>query len=487
MNAIATAVPARSWSTYQQAIFDFVENGVGNALVEAVAGSGKTTTIVEALKRVQGSSIFLAFNKAIAAELAERGVNARTFHSLCFSPVMRSTGAKAIDVNKLRRIIVDNLTDKDVQTYGAFINKMVGLARQAGVGCVIEDSEQVWLDIADHHDLEVDGGDMARGVFLARRLLQASNESPELDFDDLLYRAVLDGISLPRFDWVFVDEAQDTNAIQRAILRKLCHAGTRIVAVGDPAQAIYGFRGADSESLNLIAEEFSAVRLPLTVSYRCPGAVVEFARRWVSHIEAAPAAPAGVVSRLGEEWNGGMFEPTDLVVCRTTKPLVSLAYRMLRAGQGVRIMGREIGQGLQNLITKLNAKGVDALTAKIHAWSERESQKALSKGNDAKVAAIQDQADCILCLIESLSETDRTVPALLRLLDTLFADVRGVTTLATIHKAKGLEADRVYWLNSSQCPSKWAKKDWQVQQEHNLCYVAATRAKAELYLIEEKR
>ena len=42
MNAIATAVPARSWSTYQQAIFDFVENGTGNAIVEAVAGSGKS-------------------------------------------------------------------------------------------------------------------------------------------------------------------------------------------------------------------------------------------------------------------------------------------------------------------------------------------------------------------------------------------------------------------------------------------------------------
>ena len=74
---------------------------------------------------------------------------------------------------------------------------------------------------------------------------------------------------------------------------------------------------------------------------------------------------------------------------------------------------------------------------------------------------------------------------LIRTIERLFEDKRGVTTLATIHKAKGLEANTVYWLNSSQCPSKYARQDWQKQQEANLCYVAATRAKRELVLIEE--
>jgi len=488
MNAVTNAVAAatRSWSPYQSAIFDFVENGTGNAVVEAVAGSGKTTTLVEAFNRIKGNAVFLAFGKAIATELVSRGVNAKTFHSLCFSPVLRFCGINNIDKDKLRRIIADNLTDADVRTYGAFINELVKLAREAGVGCLVEDSEQVWLDIAEHHDLEVEG-DMARAIHLARRLLQASNESPECDFTDLLYRSVLEGISLPKFDFVFVDEAQDTNAIQRAILRKISHAGTRIVAVGDPRQAIYGFRGADSRSLDLITEEFNAIRLPLTVSYRCPKSVVAFARQWVSHIESAPAAAEGVVGNLGTEWNGAMFDPTDLIICRTTKPLVALAYRMLRSGQGCKILGKSIGEGLQRLITRMNAKGIDALVEKLRKWEEREVEKAKARGNEAKIAAIQDQAESILCLIESLPETDRTVPALLRLLDTIFDQERGVTTLATIHKAKGLEADRVYWLNSSQCPSKWARKDWQKEQEANLCYVAATRAKQELYLIEEAR
>ena len=66
----------------------------------------------------------------------------------------------------------------------------------------------------------------------------------------------------------------------------------------------------------------------------------------------------------------------------------------------------------------------------------------------------------------------------------LFAEGAGKVTLATIHKAKGLEAKRVFWLNSSDCPSKWARQEWQVQQEMNLCYVATTRAQEELVLIE---
>ncbi|HEY3473413.1 MAG TPA: ATP-binding domain-containing protein, partial [Anaerolineales bacterium] len=58
---------------------------------------------------------------------------------------------------------------------------------------------------------------------------------------------------------------------------------------------------------------------------------------------------------------------------------------------------------------------------------------------------------------------------------------------STIHKAKGLEADKVFWLNSSKCPSPWARQPWQLQQEYNLCYVATTRAKTTLVLIEEKQ
>lgn len=477
-----------TWSPLQQNIFEFVESGKGNAIVEAVAGSGKTTTIVEALKRVRGNSIFLAFNKSIAEELKKRGVNARTFHSLTYSPVTQHKGVRDIQMDKLRKLCDAKLNGEEAIMYSAFLCKLVGLGRQAGIGCLIPDVTQNWLDLCVHHDLEPehDRADFGRALDLASELLRWSNEAPTVDFDDLLYLAVKDGLSLPKFDFIFVDEAQDTNAIQRALLRKIMKPTSRVVAVGDPGQAIYGFRGADSESLNLIAEEFEAVRLPLSISYRCPVNVVSYAQQWVDHIEAAPGAPEGIVENLGFKWDNTIFAANDLVVCRKTAPILVLAYSLLRSRVPVMVMGREIGQGLKSIINKMNAKGVDHLVSKLEGYRDREVEKAVAKKDDAKVEAIEDRINAILCLIDSMPETSRTVPALLQTIDQLFADKQSAVVLSTIHKAKGLEADRVFWLDRSSCPATWARQEWQKQQEINLCYVAATRAKKALYLLDLK-
>lgn len=480
----------KTWSPYQQAIFSFIENGTGNAIVEAVAGSGKSTTIVEGMNRLPAgkSAIFLAFNKSIAEELKARGVNARTFHSLTYSPVTQFKKVRTVEMNKLRTLVTTKCSGEDSVAYGAFMCKLVGLARQAGIGFLTPDTYENWLALVDHHDLEleVEGATIRRGIELSWSLLQWSNEANMVDFDDLLYLAVKEGLVLPKFDFVFVDEAQDTNAIQRALLRKILKPTSRIVAVGDPAQAIYGFRGADSNSLNLIAEEFNCVRLPLTVSYRCPTSVVEYARRWVSHIEPSATAPAGEVLDKDQDWKITDFVAGDLVICRTTRPLVSLAYQFLRERIPATVLGREIGTGLKSLINRLRPANIDDLEIKLGSWFNREVEKAISRQQDSKVASLDDKVGAIQCLIDGLPETDRTVQSLLNVIDSLFSEtVKGVT-LCTIHKAKGLEADRVYWLNRSQCPSKWAKQEWQMQQEDNLCYVAATRAKKSLVIIEEK-
>lgn len=490
MSSVQQAVSsAIAYSEYQLNLFGDAAVGKGNRIVRAVAGSGKTTTGVQMTKRVKGSHIYLAFNKAIATELSARGVNGRTFHSVCYTVVTKHKGVRTVDADKLRRICDAKLSGDDGAMYGSFIQRMVGLARNAGLGFLVPDTEQAWIEIAEHHDLEPDSelADFGKGIELAQQLLVWSNESPMVDFDDLLYIAVKDGLTLTKFDNVFVDEAQDTNAIQRALIRKMMKDTSRLFAVGDEAQAIYGFRGADSESMQLIKDEFDCTEMPLTVTYRCPTKVVEFAQKYVSHIEAAPNAPEGAVEDWEYDWKPTDFAANDMVVCRTTAPVITLAYRMLKARVPCRVMGREIGQGLKSLIKKMNARTLDQLEQKLQAWSEREVEKCRAKKADAKAEAIQDKADAILCLIDGLDENEQTIPALYTVIDKLFGDAINVVTLCTIHKSKGLEADRVFWLNSSQCPAKWAKQDWQVQQERNLCYVAITRAKQTLVLIEAPR
>jgi len=481
------------WSEFQEAIFAHVENPEGgNLIVEAVAGSGKTTTIVEATKRCGDARvIFLAFNKSIATELKSRGVNARTFHSLVFNPALNLRGVRDATTDKMYKLTdsdAGHWEDKDARLYAKFVRKLVGLAKGVGIGCLLEDTESEWVALADHHDMELesDAADFATAIEWSRKFLRISNASKMVDFDDMLYLCVKEGVSLPKFDWVFVDEAQDTNPIQRAILRKIMRDGSRLVAVGDPAQAIYGFRGADSESLAMIASEFNATTLPLSVSYRCAQSVVNYARQWVGHILPASTAPEGTVDTMAD-WTLDMLAPADLVVCRNTKPLIALGYKMLKARKPVRIRGKEIGEGLVKLIEKQRAKGIDRLVEKLSAFRDREVEKAIAAKQPAKAAAVADKVDAILCLIDSLDENARTIPALLDIIRTLFEDVRNATTLCTIHKSKGLEATRVFWLDRSLCPSKWATQEWQKKQERNLCYVAVTRAKSALVIVESDR
>lgn len=482
------------WSSFQTSIFAFVETGTGNAIVEAVAGSGKSTTIVEAMKLVRGHAIFLAFNKSIADELKKKGVNARTFHSLCFGVVLNSMKA-TLEQDKLKKLLKENIsldsgpdtmTSQEERLYGAFAMRLVGLAKQVGMGFLTKDTFDAWVDICAHHDIEPESemAELERGIQIARMLLNWSNaDRDRVDFDDMLYIAVRDRLRLPTFDFVFVDEAQDTNMIQREILRMIMRPNARMIAVGDPAQAIYGFRGADARSLSLIGEEFDAVTLPLSISYRCSKSVVKYAQQWVDHIMAAETAPEGEVNRRACDWSPEDFSPNDLVVCRKTAPLISLAFKCIRFNVPAQVMGRDIGQGLKALIKKMNAPNIDRLGEKLVAYQEREVAKARKDDDEKKIESIQDKVGSLLFLIDALREDRRNLQGLEAGIDYLFKDKQNAVKLATIHKAKGLEAETVWWLDYDQCPAQWARQPWQKQEEIHLCYVAATRAKLVLNLI----
>jgi superfamily I DNA/RNA helicase len=101
-----------------------------------------------------------------------------------------------------------------------------------------------------------------------------------IDFDDMLWLPVILGHKFSTLDWLFVDEAQDTNDIQIEILERSLGHSSRFVAVGDPHQAIYGFRGANSDALDKIVARFACRTLPLSVSYRCSKAVVAEAQKF---------------------------------------------------------------------------------------------------------------------------------------------------------------------------------------------------------------
>ena len=500
-------------SEHQAAIFEAIANvRSGSLIVKSVAGSGKTTVIKNALRYMQAGAAVqgLAFNveaannlKTALSEVMEadgaaryKGVRMGTFHSVGMGAIRRYLNLPDAQVsvksNKCRTLLRDRVQEDEFELYSSFVCKLVGLAKGEGIGCIQADSEDNWYRIIDHHGMYLDSVDatIERAVDLAQKLLALSNkraQTGELDFDDQLYMVEMWNLRLWQNDIVFVDEAQDTNPIRRALVRRMLKPRGRVVAVGDPRQSIYGFTGASTDAMELIAAQFRTRELPLTVSYRCARSVVRQAQSWVEYIEPSSFADEGEVKHnvpLAEAL--ATLQQSDAVLCRQTNPLVTLAYRIIASGRAARVAGKEIGEGLVNLIMLQRARGIDALIEKLNAWRDREVAKLLKKEDEAAAEGLRDRVECIMIIIKNLPETKRTIPGLVEHITTLFTDDKSsnALTLSTVHKAKGQEWNRVAILEPSLMPSKAARQDWQLQQEENLMYVAATRAKQTLLYLE---
>lgn len=280
-------------SPEQASFFTFLVNDDRSAVLSAVAGSGKTTTIVEGCRLLPKgvSARFLAFNKSIADTLATRlpaTVPASTFHSAWFSSLQRHLPSRPkVDKDKVREIFKQSVNRHDFELYFKFVCRLVGYAKSVGLGTLlVEDRPTEWQRLISHFNLFLDSDDADEAVAIryAQETLASSNSAlKSIDFDDMLYLPLLKNITCDKTNFVFVDEAQDLNGVQRELLKRMLpkplYTVSRLIAVGDPHQAIYGFRGADNDSLDILQNDFNAVRLPLSVSYRCSKAVVGEAQR----------------------------------------------------------------------------------------------------------------------------------------------------------------------------------------------------------------
>lgn len=483
-----------TWSPQQAAFIDWAINGKGSCVLEAVAGSGKTTTVLAAATQMSGKIAILAYNNKIAAEIKGKvedlgiswqQVNAGTVHSFGFKALRKFWPNVQVDEKKVDAIIEELAPESP---FGPIVKQLVSLAKQSAVGVIhrMHDTK-IWEHIVDHFDLLDDpftSEDTPDIIALAIRVLKASNAmTGVVDFDDMVYLPLVLPCKHFRYNAVFVDEAQDTNPARRELVKRLMMPGARLIAVGDKHQAIYGFTGADNDSLDLIVRDFNAICMPLTVTYRCPKNIVAFAQQWVSHIQAADTAIDGEVSsamlpEIIEKLRGEQAA----ILCRNVKPLVSVAFKLIKARIACRIEGRDIGKGLIKLATKWKS-------AKLIATYEEKLEKHLEnsrrnfKDKPMKLQMIEDQCEVIkLIMSQCRAENKERMTDVVDWLNEMFADdvVSGIV-LSTIHKSKGREWKNVYWLDRARTlPSRYAEKQWQLEQEANLCYVAATRAEERL-------
>ena len=504
-------------SPQQQDVLDWVQKDTGSLNLLARAGCGKTSTLLLAARVAKGEVAVLSYNKSIAEEIKVKvakanlsNVRASTVHSVGFSAWRRIAPKVVVDDKKVDKIIASLSVEKGdfYDRNGSTIAKLVSLAKQCAFGFLVPATEEVaWFQLADHHDIGEDVADvdsLEDVVEASIRIFQVSltRDREVIDFDDMILAPLVHNAVVRTVDWVFMDEAQDTNAARRALALKMLKPQTgRLIAVGDDRQAIYGFTGADSDAMDLIKKELHSKELYLTVTYRCPKAVVAEANKIVPDLQAHESAPVGTFSGLRTKDGNGrpwfVANPpaiTSAILCRNTKPLVEQAYTMIRHGMGCRVEGREIGEGLVKLITRCSrgVSRIETLVTKLEAYRDREVQKWLAKGKETRAQAVADQVDTVLVLVERLCQDDSKteIRGLVSFIRSLFGDTKPgetprVVTLSTIHKSKGREWPTVYILDRANLlPSKWARKDWQKNQEANLEYVAITRAQRELIDLE---
>jgi hypothetical protein len=236
--------------------------------------------------------------------------------------------------------------------------------------------------------------------------------------------------------------------------------------------------------------------LPLSISYRCPRNVVDYARQLVPTIEAneANTNEGNVLFDVSLD----DAEDGDMILCRNNAPLVQVYNEFLKLGKKAYIRGKDIGSNMKKLVqstrqSKINADcREDGLFVRLYDDLFTTRNKIMEKSAiDAKTAMKSPIIDAKLDMIkalEVLSEGINTTDELIEKINEIFPkkDKKDGISLSTIHKAKGLEANNVFIVCRSLMPSKSAKKDWEVQQEHNLMYVAYTRAKDKLCFVDEK-
>jgi superfamily I DNA/RNA helicase len=306
---------------------------------------------------------------------------------------------------------------------------------------------------------------------------------------------------------ILVHNCQDLSKVQQELALR---SGKRLIFVGDKKQSIYSFAGSDSKSMESLHERLgNSPRglqvIPLTVTRRCGKAIVKEAQAYVPAFEAHESNPEGVITEAlytlqktvdgleelpWEKTYGPLVKAGDMVLCRHNAPLVSQCFKFLKRGIKANIQGRDVGQGLSSLIRKLAGKEYDGgdkpmpiaeFVGKLDDWlhAEIDKEQAKKHPNENRIVGLQDKVDCILAFSDGVTNTTQ----ILSKIDSVFTDDRkspGVR-FSSGHKAKGLEARRVFILDPIALRFQRKKQaDWEREQNNNLRYVMITRAIEEL-------
>lgn len=499
-------------SPYQKSIFNEIEHGSGNMVVTAAAGSAKTTTIENCLRFIPSDKrkLFLAFNVSTVEKLKSEikntnGTRIMTFHGLG-NRILRENGIiteeTMIDEFKYSRYIKANINTLTAYgeseslgieriSYIANITSLVNYCRYYMAMRVreIKDVAEIYgiVPVRDEYDV-------VRNV-----LIWGKENISSIDHTDMIWLPNILNLATKKylFDFIFIDEAQDTTLAHQDMVDKCFKRGCRFVAVGDPKQQINVWCGATEKAIERYESRPNTKKMKLPVSYRCPKKVVEVAKEFSEDIVAADWAIDG---EINVDVSANLAKPGDMVLCRIISKLIEQYMTYLRNNKKAYLKGSDaVRSTYLDLIGGINAKRIDArclttngLIPQLYKLYFDRLELIKERMNiDEEEAMYHYEALNLFDNIEAikvLSEGLETVDELVDKINTIFnGDENDAIILSTVHKAKGMEADNIFILCPSLMPSRLATKEWEIQAEKNLMYVAVTRAKKTLNMIKEEQ
>ncbi|MFH0767441.1 MAG: ATP-dependent helicase [Bacillota bacterium] len=368
----------------------------------ASAGSGKTRVIVERIKYLieQGVDptkiLAITFTRKAAFEMKQRTkneeVNIHTFHQFCYLKLIENS-------NQTIKIIEEEtlpFTKIELLEVTKYKNSIYTLPKP-----------KVYNTYQTH--LKTNG---------------------IKDFDDLLldfYQLIRKVTHTYLYDYIFIDEFQDTNHLQYAVLGKLVRPQTSVLAVGDPDQSIYHFRGASSKIIYKFINDYQAKLYTLSVNYRSNQTIITHANR--------------LIKQNNRRYQKYLI-PNDL----SNQPVYHLCF-FNEIEEAITLL--ELIRNLQKVIR------FDKDIAILYRNNKRcfEIKKVLSE-NDINWSNAEHQNN----------------------------EKQGIQ-LMTIHRAKGLEFDAVIIIGLEQgtLPSLQQNSQFMLDEERRLMFVAMTRARKYLY------
>ena len=521
--------PDNGWGIEFEDVFEFAVSSKDNGAIIAVAGGGKTTAIVESVKRVlvakpKTSILVVAFNTTIRDTLLEKlsgwPLEIRTVHQHGFS-ALRDSGwggsATAFDVQgsdgeymmKLAEAQVGS--DKDGFADRVAILNLVSMCKTR-LASSIDEIKEIITNYGFSSSYTNDNyAQYAKNILEFTKIRPGLTRGPAfgknsknivdkkiVTFDDQVWIPVINNLTVDKFDLVFVDEAQDLSKSRVELIKKSIKPNGRIIACGDPFQAIFSFAGADIDALADLCLSIDANVMPLSCTFRCPKKVVRQAQEINPQIQHSPIALEGEIITISQENILNYVAIGDVILSRTNAPIIKLFFKYAKQKLKVKFIGKDYGNMMAMRIKGWKSKfyydclngnnsgifNVRKILEYNDFWLENKSKD--DKGVSKQVSErFRDEYETVKILCEDLESNPNSEKSYNEIIERCYSfspedkDLESLNCIAlsSVHRFKGRERDNVFVLVDTF-------KIGTNQEENNLWYVAVTRAMKKLYFVE---